>query len=266
MVQEIYYNTSKSKHNNLCLTESGLVISSQWPFFGASPDGVINYTCCGQGVLEIKCPYCHRENGLRTTAAKDNQFCLKTLHGELHLDQNYAYYYQVQTQLFVCDVQYADFCVCTCMADDDRESSSQDSNVHIERYTRTMAFGQNALQKYRIYLLPEIIGNWYTRLSGFTSSSSHDEQPGSSGNTESQAIEDLSENSNDCDHARYCYCCGPEAGTMIGCDNPDCSVEWFHIECLQICTISKRKFKWYCPDCRKLNVSKEKYKESITSI
>ena len=40
------------------------------------------------------------------------------LHGELHLDQNHAYY-QVQTQLFLCDVQYADFCVCTFMADDD---------------------------------------------------------------------------------------------------------------------------------------------------
>ena len=256
VAQEIYYNTSKSKHNNLCLTESGLVISSQWPFIGASPDGVINCTCCGQGVLEIKCPYCHRENDLRTAAAKDNQFCLKLLHGELHLDQNHAYYYQVQTQLFVCDVQYADFCVCTFMADDDREGNSQDSNVHIERIYKNHGFWTECVTKaqhfFRTCLLPEIMGNWYTRLSGFTSSSSHDEQPGSSESTENHAVEDLSENSNDCDQPRYCYCRGPEAGTMIGCDNPDCPIEWFHIECLQIRTIPKGKSKWYCPDCRKL--------------
>ena len=70
----------------------------------------------------------------------------------------------------------------------------------LNEYTRTMAFGQNALQKNSIFwtfLLPEIMGNWYTRLSGFTSSSSHDKQSGSSENTENQAIEDLSENSNE---------------------------------------------------------------------
>ena len=65
-------------------------------------------------MLEIKCPYCHRENDLRTAATQDSQFCLKTLDGKLHLDHNHAYYYQVQTQLF--DVQYADFCVCTFMS------------------------------------------------------------------------------------------------------------------------------------------------------
>lgn len=63
------------------------------------------------------------------------------LHGELHMDQNHVYYYQVQTHLFVCDVQYADFCVCTFMADDDLEDNSQDSNVHMSEYIRTLAFG-----------------------------------------------------------------------------------------------------------------------------
>ena len=150
LAQEIYYNTSKSKHNNLCLTESGLVISSKWPFVGASPDGVVNCTCCGRGVLEIKCPYCHRENDLWTAAAQDSQFCLKASHGELHLDHNHAYYYQVQTQLFVCDVQYADFCVCTFMADDDQEDSSQDSKVHIERILKDHSFSQEKLPSHTV--------------------------------------------------------------------------------------------------------------------
>ena len=163
-------------------------------------------------------------------------------------------YYQVQTQLFVCDVQYADFCVCTFMADE-QQGSSQDSKVHIEQIFKDHSFWTECITKsqhfFQTCLLPEIMGNWYTRPSGVTSNSSHDEQCGSSGNTEDRASEDLSGNSSGCDQLRYCYCGGPEAGTMIGCDNTDCSIEWFHVECLQLCSIPKDKSKWYCPDCRK---------------
>ena len=28
----------------------------------------------------------------------------------------------------------------------------------------------------------------------------------------------------------YCYCQGPEEGEMVGCDNPDCKYEWFHLK------------------------------------
>ena len=54
------------------------------------------------------------------------------------------------------------------------------------------------------------------------------------------------------DQPVYCYCCLPEDGTMIGCDNPDCCIEWFHIECLKLPRAPKGKSKWYCPDCSKL--------------
>ena len=37
---------------------------------------------------------------------------------------------------------------------------------------------------------------------------------------------------------------------MIACENEECTIEWFHIECLMIKAIPKGK--WYCPDCRKL--------------
>ena len=34
---------------------------------------------------------------------------------------------------------------------------------------------------------------------------------------------------------------------MIGCDNQDCPIEWFHFPCMALDT--KPKGKWYCPKC-----------------
>ena len=43
------------------------------------------------------------------------------------------------------------------------------------------------------------------------------------------------------DQPSYCYCRGPEEGTMIACDNPDCPIEWFHTKCLRLHTLPKGK-------------------------
>lgn len=45
----------------------------------------------------------------------------------------------------------------------------------------------------------------------------------------------------------YCLCHQVSYGEMIGCDNPDCPVEWFHFPCVELTT--KPKGKWFCPKC-----------------
>jgi len=45
----------------------------------------------------------------------------------------------------------------------------------------------------------------------------------------------------------YCLCHQVSYGEMIGCDNPDCPIEWFHFACVGL-TI-KPKGKWFCPKC-----------------
>ena len=37
------------------------LIHEEYQFLAATPDGIIECECCGQGVLEIKCPYCIRD-------------------------------------------------------------------------------------------------------------------------------------------------------------------------------------------------------------
>ncbi|CAH1265200.1 ING3 [Branchiostoma lanceolatum] len=46
---------------------------------------------------------------------------------------------------------------------------------------------------------------------------------------------------------RYCICNQVSYGDMVGCDNEDCPIEWFHYGCVGIS--EPPKGKWYCPQC-----------------
>ncbi|XP_061102283.1 inhibitor of growth protein 2 [Conger conger] len=46
----------------------------------------------------------------------------------------------------------------------------------------------------------------------------------------------------------YCLCDQVSYGEMIGCDNEQCPIEWFHFSCVGL--TYKPKGKWYCPKCR----------------
>jgi len=45
----------------------------------------------------------------------------------------------------------------------------------------------------------------------------------------------------------YCICNRVSFGEMVGCDNADCKIEWFHFECVGL--TAPPKGKWYCPEC-----------------
>ena len=73
------------------------------------------------------------------------------------------------------------------------------------------------------------MGNWHTRPN--VKSTTDDVY----GHTDTESTPD---------QPLCCYCRRPEDGTMIGCDNPDCPIEWFHVECLKL--PPKGKSKQYC--------------------
>ena len=41
-------------HHNFKVEESGLFLSTEYPFVGASPDGLVKCACCNDGICEIK--------------------------------------------------------------------------------------------------------------------------------------------------------------------------------------------------------------------
>ena len=152
-----------------------MVINPKWPVIGASPDGVVNCTCCGKGVLEIKCPYSHQNTHIQDAASQDRTFCLKEVDGSLQLDNSHAYYYQIQTQLFVCNVEYCDFCVCTFVEDDESKG------LHIERIYKNETFWSDCISKaeqfFKTCLLPEILGKYYTRPNSILTQVTDNAQP-----------------------------------------------------------------------------------------
>ena len=87
-----YIRLMKSNHTDFSCKESGLVVSLNHPFIGASPDGVVHCECCGHGVMEIKCPYCIKDedpgtascllNGKLSEKHADRHFILATFNGQ----------------------------------------------------------------------------------------------------------------------------------------------------------------------------------------
>ncbi|KAF9654098.1 hypothetical protein BDM02DRAFT_3152571 [Thelephora ganbajun] len=50
------------------------------------------------------------------------------------------------------------------------------------------------------------------------------------------------------DERKYCFCDRVSYGEMIGCDDPNCEREWFHLPCLGLTTPPQGT--WYCEPCK----------------
>ena len=46
----------KKSHKNFTSTNPGLKVDQIYPYLAASPDLLVTCHCCGNGVIEIKCP------------------------------------------------------------------------------------------------------------------------------------------------------------------------------------------------------------------
>lgn len=103
-----YISCMQQSHPEFACVDSGLVIAPNSPHLGASPDGVVSCSCCGKGLLEIKCPHTHRES---TVAQLQQDKGLFEERGSLKY--GHPYYYQVQGQMNIAGYDYCDFVVWT---------------------------------------------------------------------------------------------------------------------------------------------------------
>ena len=187
-----YISVAEKSHDGFCFQPAGLFINLDHPHLGASPDGLISCKCCGEGLIEIKCPYKFRDQDPRTVVA-DKTFYLEEDKSGIHLSYKHEYYVQIQGQLSICERDYCDFICWT------------PHGMFIERIIKDETFDsiKPLLDKFfKNVLLPRLL----------------------TGSNCTKAKND--------DVVLYCWCQKEEYGNMVECDNPDCPREWCHFECV----------------------------------
>ena len=137
-------------HRDFSISSCGLFVAPKYPHLGASPDAYVTCSCCGLGVLEIKCPFPESLNSVLGHFHESLEKC--DISSTVKLRRNHKYYYQVQAQILLCGVEYCDYVVCT----PDTEKS-----MHIERIYSDTEFLKSALEKsaifYKSRVLPELV-------------------------------------------------------------------------------------------------------------
>jgi len=91
----------------LTVQSTGLWLDSSG-IIGASPDGLIGNNC----ILEIKCPYTHRNN-LISEALEHSDFYLTKEDDKITLKKDHKYWHQIQGQLFLTNRMFCYFVVWT---------------------------------------------------------------------------------------------------------------------------------------------------------
>ena len=205
-----------------------LFLNKENLFLHATPDLLVPCDCCGSGCGEVKCPIVIIDGNFDDYVQHKNS-CLEKVNGNLQLKKSHSYYYQVQQQLFsVANLQYDDFVVCAI---------DEAKNIHlfVQRIYPDVQHWNFVLPKletfWRICILPEILGRWYTRRCTVPPTL-----------PSKDAI---------------CLCRTDRDEDSILCSNKDCPYQRFHPSCLSLTSVALPK-AWYCPHCCRLPQFKRK--------
>ena len=87
-----FISENKRLHKNLNMSECRLVLMEENPFTGASPDSNVDCSCCGSGLLVIKCPSSIKRE---KSSHKNLSFLTLAENGKVTLKQNHQFFYQV---------------------------------------------------------------------------------------------------------------------------------------------------------------------------
>ena len=128
----------------MCVEAAGLIVRPDFPWLGASPDGIVPLD---NGLVEVKCPFVCRDTSF-ADAAKTSTFCLKSTSEGLCLRCKLAYHYQIITQLFVTKAAYCDLVVWS------------PKDLHVERIFPDPDFSLHAAKLKEFYfqfMLPHVV-------------------------------------------------------------------------------------------------------------
>lgn len=143
VAKELYMQHMLYKHEDFKLRDCGLVIDKAFPLFAATPDGVRSCACHGDGLVEVKCCYKHKDLAVRDIPAQDSGFYLEK--DTLTLREGHRYYTQVQFQMYVLEKTYCDFVVYT------------NKGIHVQTVTYNASFVNNLIAKCTNFAVNELV-------------------------------------------------------------------------------------------------------------
>lgn len=278
-----YREVMHELHDSIEFQDAGLFVCKEHLFLAATPDLLVSCTCCGAGVVEVKCPWKVRDGHLEDLL-KDENSCVTQCDSELVLKKTHRYYYQVQAQMFVCKVNYADFILWN------------KNGINVQRIPKDDTFIVSQIEKaenfFKKVLLPELVVHWFSRDKENADGTQTARDTSASTSTEPSAVLtpialDQSENAGRAQTARgiseststepsavltavafgqnsrgdvasnemYCLCKGPERGKMIACDSDSCDIKWFHFSCVGLKKTPRCK-TWFCQSCSLQNANR----------
>ena len=202
-------------HANVNVQKAGLWLCKQYPFLGASVDGVRTCECHCDRIIEVKCPFSYKDTSDINDMISHPNFCLNK---EMLLKLDHPYYTQVQLQMYVRDLRDCDFVVWTPKFLIVVETERDDTFIS-DMLIKLCTF-------YEKCVAPEILT---CRLEN-----------------ESQQVNVLPGSD-----VLLCKCKQVWDGKqpVITCHEPLCTIKWYHMSCLNL--KRRRSGAWYCPLCRK---------------
>lgn len=230
-----FINSYKKKHSDVKSECCGMFIDKENVFLSASPDLLISCSCCGDGLLEVKCP-------LIPECQLCESFCVCKLpdfifyvNEELSVKQNHAYYVQIQGQLAITKRSWCDLYVYTVNGPF-QQRITLDSEFYLNRLL------PNLNLFFTDYIVPELLhGDVFKQLQ--------------CNQTKSESV---TVNAIDSSQSRYfcpvCNCFIKEGQEISSYNDRSILCEkcqlWFHFQCVKVTKGNlKTVDKWYCPGC-----------------
>ena len=113
LAKDCYFIQNSKTHSNFTIRKSGLVINPKWSYIGTSPDSIVGCSCCGERCLQIKCSQSDRDNYIIDILGQKSFHLYYQEDRTIFLKRDHPYFYQVQTQMLVRDLQFCDLFVWT---------------------------------------------------------------------------------------------------------------------------------------------------------
>ena len=117
----------------------------------ASPDGIISCSCHGERLIEVKCPYVHRDKDLKDCFVRnDIEYLDSKLEQPLKRGHTRGYFEQVTGQLAITGLELCDFVVFS-------KQGILSFPIKFDKYYWEMAMLPKLVRVFEKYIAPELL-------------------------------------------------------------------------------------------------------------